>query len=98
VIPSGEGTKAVKVLKADETASSNEVPTIERLASLRTDHPERNYSRHLASHFLLNGPRWSSQMLSDGNGWAKSHGRPRRDHPTDGTDEEKGDRMESPGY
>lgn len=50
------GYYALKIIKSDETTSSGELRTLQRLAALETNHSGHSHIRHLASHFMLDGP------------------------------------------
>lgn len=47
---------AVKILKAEETASNSEVRVLRHIAKIRSDHPGRNHIRLLRDHFEIRGP------------------------------------------
>lgn len=59
----GVGYYALKILKAEETASSKEVQTLQRLGSLQTEHPGRKHIRSLISHFFHRGPNGQHTCL-----------------------------------
>lgn len=55
--------RAIKILKADETAMSTELRTLQWLASLQTDNPGTKHIRRLDDNFVIHGPNGNHTCL-----------------------------------
>jgi serine/threonine protein kinase len=54
---------ALKILKAEQTASYAELRMLQRLASLTGDHPDRRHIRTVLDNFVIEGPNGRHNCL-----------------------------------
>jgi serine/threonine-protein kinase SRPK3 len=55
--------RAIKILKAEETTSSTECDTLQRISSIQTDHPGKRRIRNVTDYFTLSGPNGQHNCL-----------------------------------